>query len=264
MDAEWQARSNRPHKTPDCSAEVEQLVDLGVEALREQNYPLAVQYFQQSAQRPTGNCKELLDNCAMACLMAFDNHACLVHATNCIKLDPKFPFGYLHRARAYRCLQMFDHAIADLTAALELRTVNSPDICREIRLTALEQSNRVVNGCTPPPNHTQVLGVSNRLDKAEITRAYKILAVKWHPDKWINNGNPTLDPPAPNPRSLHPLVSTTSTSSTLCLYRIKEPKSVLGGSAVRPICLCALHPWAIQTWQHCVVIGCHLLQPGLK
>lgn len=36
-------------------------------------------------------------------------------------LDPAFPYGYLHRARAYRCVAQLEAAVKDLTAALELK-----------------------------------------------------------------------------------------------------------------------------------------------
>ena len=190
IDTDWQTRSNKPHKVRDCSAEVVQLVDLGIVAMQKTDHQLALQYFIQAVAKPTGCSKEILDNCAIACLLAMDNHRCLQCASKLIAEHPKFVFGYLHRARAHRCLLQFEAAKTDLQTALELGTPYSPDICREIQCVNMEQKSREQRPDSPC-NYIQVLGVSEDMDKEgwkeEVARTYKALAMKWHPDKWVNN-----------------------------------------------------------------------------
>jgi DnaJ-class molecular chaperone len=41
--------------------------------------------------------------------------------------------------------------------------------------------------------HYDVLGVPAKATQQEIKRAYRLLAIKWHPDKWVNEAGGQRD-----------------------------------------------------------------------
>ena len=115
-----------------------------------------------------------------------NNRECAAYASRCIHADPTFVFGYLHRARAFRCLELFEDCVKDLRAALELRTGHSPDINRELTLVEMEQRHRE-QYTKVPSNHFEILGLSKDLDKENIVAAYRRLLAEWHPSKRAKN-----------------------------------------------------------------------------
>ena len=188
FDVDWQARSNKPNKIPpSCSDAVRALVDQGSVDLIEGHYGSALRYYHEALHAETGRCKELLDNCAIACLLSFDDRECVQYATQSLQLDPEYLPAYLHRARAHRCMLQFEAALLDLNAALQLGTPQRPEISREISLLELDQTDRA-NNPKALPNYIRVLGVSKAMEPDEIEGAYRALKSKWHATKWAQAG----------------------------------------------------------------------------
>lgn len=79
------------------------------------------------------------------------------------------------RADAYLSMGDWPMAMKDLEELL-------PHMGEDCALKLREAKRKVQNGCTSC-EHYSVLGVSSRATKVDVTKAYKSLALKFHPDK---------------------------------------------------------------------------------
>lgn len=183
-DAVWQAQTNRLARvTGPLPDDVAMLVRAGAQAFERKDLEEALQSFQAASAQAGGQSKEIIDNWALTALLLGRNEECVDAANVCLQLFPDCFGAYLHKARALRCLQQFDAATSALTAALPYARSYAPDLQRERQLLGVEQLDRKT--AAEVPDHHTALGVSEQSTTAAITQAFRLLAMKWHPDRWV-------------------------------------------------------------------------------
>merc|ERR1711872_165284 len=96
--------------------------------------------------------------------------------TEAIRIDDQ-PRLYCERAEAYLAEDMFDEAISDYRAALE----RDEGFSRAKEGMAKAQKLQKQAG---KRDYYKILGVKRSATKKEIKKAYKAMALEWHPDKF--------------------------------------------------------------------------------
>ena len=179
-DEVWQHRTNQPHKLPTSipPSVVRQAVDQAQALWSVGDLDESRRAYLRALTMPGGACPELVDNCATLLLLQDRNEQCVSVCGECLQLDPKFLHAYLHRARAKRCLQQYDAAVEDLTAAIQLRTPHTSEVSRELFL--LHSELKVREARPPPSSWFETLDCAADCTKDVLTRNYRRLAKQWH------------------------------------------------------------------------------------
>jgi tetratricopeptide (TPR) repeat protein len=101
--------------------------------------------------------------------------------TGSLLLKPDVVKVLMRRARARVEMEDFDNALRDLQAAGKVEP-NNDDIDKEIKQVRVAQKRSKTR------DFYKILGVPKSADLTAIKKAYKLMAMKWHPDK--NNESP--------------------------------------------------------------------------
>uniref|UniRef100_A0A6A7GAR4 DnaJ homolog subfamily C member 7 n=2 Tax=Hirondellea gigas TaxID=1518452 RepID=A0A6A7GAR4_9CRUS len=118
----------------------------------------------------------LANNRAAACLKLKRYEDAFADCNLSLELNPGFAKAYIRRASARQGLEEFDEAVKDCELAVELDG-NNQEFQRALRDAKFElkKSQRI--------NYYKVLCVDKDASERDIKKAYRKLALKWHPDK---------------------------------------------------------------------------------
>eukprot|EP00274_Cyanoptyche_gloeocystis_P004964 CAMPEP_0196666342 /NCGR_PEP_ID=MMETSP1086-20130531/64443_1 /TAXON_ID=77921 /ORGANISM="Cyanoptyche gloeocystis , Strain SAG4.97" /LENGTH=491 /DNA_ID=CAMNT_0042003521 /DNA_START=40 /DNA_END=1515 /DNA_ORIENTATION=- len=103
--------------------------------------------------------KEAVDDCSKA-----------------LELNPTYTKALSRRAAAYRSMGEYEAAVRDLEKLAQMDDVNS-EVLQTLRQVKLELKK------SKRKDFYKILGITQSADDDEIRKAYKLMALKWHPDK---------------------------------------------------------------------------------
>ena len=123
----------------------------------------------------------ILRNLAVAHVRLKQNDEAVTALNRAIQYQPLFAEAFVMRAEIHVLLEEYNEAIKDFgeAQAIDPEGVNVQDEIRD----AQEKLSRA-----PRKDYYKILGLeSNKCSEAQIRKAYKITALKWHPDKNAQN-----------------------------------------------------------------------------
>ena len=110
------------------------------------------------------------------------NKEALADCDKSIELDDKYTKSYIRRAEVRLKLEKFNEAVSDYWKIKEIDPSTSHEMQKKINeAQQLEKKAK-------KKDFYKILGVEKNATDADIKKAYRKLAIKWHPDK--NNETP--------------------------------------------------------------------------
>ena len=118
----------------------------------------------------------ILTNRALCLKKQVKNMEALKDVDQAIQYNPNYSTAYIRRALIYEELKMFDDAKSDLSKAKELdpRNTKIDGYMNEANQKSEKARNR---------DYYQILGINRNATQADIKKAYRKLALKYHPDR---------------------------------------------------------------------------------
>jgi len=119
---------------------------------------------------------QLLANRATASIKLKNYQKGIDDCTKAIELDNKYAKAYMKRAHCYLQLEKYQESIKDWEVAQELEPDNKDAEIglREAKIELKKSKHK---------NYYKVLGVEKNCTESDIKKAYRKLALQWHPDK---------------------------------------------------------------------------------
>eukprot|EP00668_Euglena_longa_P012017 GGOE01014441.1.p1 GENE.GGOE01014441.1~~GGOE01014441.1.p1 ORF type:complete len:542 (-),score=49.99 GGOE01014441.1:78-1679(-) len=187
-DEAWQLRTNRPNKLPSHCISSSPTVAAAEDALNHGFYDFAAERYAEALRLPSlCRCVPLLDNLAVAHLLAGRPGECASLSATCTRLDPLFLPAWLHQARALRALNRTVEGLSVLHSALTLVPENT-DVLRESLLLELQRRHEVLAPVGPADESVVLgaLGIAGIIAGDGLLQAFRSSAVRWHPDLWLD------------------------------------------------------------------------------
>lgn len=151
----------------------------GNTAFKAKDYPRAIELYSQALEvDPTNkdmNAK-ILQNRAQAHINLKDYDAAIADCTEALRLDPGYVKALKARAKAYAGMEKWEDAVRDYKSVAE----NNPGergIQEEIRKAEFELKK------AQRKDYYKILEVGKDASENDIKKAYRKMAVKYHPDK---------------------------------------------------------------------------------
>jgi DnaJ family protein C protein 7 len=146
---------------------------------KNQNYDKAIQEYNELLNFDPENknfMSIILTNRALCYKKKGNNMEALKDVDQAIEYNPNYSTAYIRRALVYEELKMFDDAKSDLSKAKELEP-NNPKI--EGYINEANHKAEIAR----KRDYYKILGINKNATPPEIKKAYRKMAIKYHPDR---------------------------------------------------------------------------------
>jgi len=158
---------------------IESIKNKANEIFKQKKYEEAIEEYTKILEFDPNNKKFnslILANRALCYQKLNKNVEALRDSNQSIKLNPFYARGYIKRGNVYMELKMFDDARADFQKAKDL----DPNVTGVEGY--LNDANKKAESARKR-DYYAILGIDKNADEKEIKRAYKKMAMKYHPDR---------------------------------------------------------------------------------
>jgi len=165
---------------------LKQLRQKGNDTIQAKNYQESVKIYtdalnEEDKKIPTAFTAIIFANRAAAYKQLGDFDNAIADLSSAIERNSTYVKAYIRRAQCYTEIDLWDESIKDYTSAISFEPFNSEYVAmlQTVQQKLQEQKTR---------NYYDVMGLPVFASPAEIKKAYRLMALKYHPDKVANSG----------------------------------------------------------------------------